>query len=268
MRRQTASRKGATVEDATAIPALTAAEMARVDRILMDDLGLDVLQLMEVAGRAVAAFARDRFFNRRVEGSRILVLAGSGNNGGDGLVAARFLRAWGAEVAVWLTHDPAALRASDRSARRPVVRQLAILDAMGLPASNPASEPADPAGASVALPEADLLIDALLGFGLNGPPSGAAADLIRAANTHPAPILAVDAPSGLDATTGAAYVPSIRAAATLTLALPKTGLLLPAAKPVVGEVHLADIGVPPAVYAGLGHSVGPIFSGGETIRLR
>lgn len=256
------------MEETNAIPALTAAEMARVDRILMDDLGLDVLQLMEVAGRAVAAFARDRFLNRRVEGRRIVVLAGSGNNGGDGLVAARFLRAWGAEVEVWLTHDPAELRASDRSARRPMLHQLAILETMGVPVVAPASDSVAPSDVSVALPEADLLIDALLGFGLNGPPAGAAADLVRAANAHPAPILAVDVPSGLDVTTGAAYVPCIRAMATLTLALPKTGLLLPAAKPVVGEVHLADIGIPPAVYTKLGHAPGPIFSSGDTIRLR
>ncbi|MDP9368448.1 MAG: NAD(P)H-hydrate epimerase [Chloroflexota bacterium] len=256
------------MEETNAIPALTAAEMARVDRILMDDLGLDVLQLMEVAGRAVGVFARDRFLNRRAEGRRILVLAGSGNNGGDGLVAARFLHAWGAEVEVWLTHDPAALRSSDRSARRPMVHQLAILETMGVPAVAPASNAAGSAEISVALPEADLLIDALLGFGLNGPPAGAVADLVGAANAHPAPILAVDVPSGLDATTGAAYVPCIHAAATLTLALPKTGLLLPAARPVVGELHLADIGIPPAVYTRLGHAPGPIFSSGDTIRLR
>ncbi len=256
------------MDDATAIPALTAAEMARVDRILMDDLGLDVLQLMEVAGRAVVAFARDRFLNRRVEGRRIVVLAGSGNNGGDGLVAARFLHAWGAEVEIWLTHDSAALRSSDRSSRRPMLHQLAILEAMDVLAAAPASDGAASAEISVALPEADLLIDALLGFGLNGPPAGATADLVRAANAHPAPILAVDVPSGLDATTGAAYVPCIHAAATLTLALPKTGLLLPTVRPAVGEVHLADIGVPPGVYTRLGHAPGPIFSSGDTIRLR
>ncbi len=256
------------VEETHAIPALTAAEMARVDGILMDDLGLDVLQLMEVAGRAVAAFARDRFLNGHVEGRRIVVLAGSGNNGGDGVVAARFLHAWGAEVKVYLTYDADALRHSDGLSPRPALRQLAILDGMGIQISTPSSDPVVPADVSVALPEADLLIDALLGFGLNGPPTGTAAALIRAANAYPAPILAVDVPSGLDVTTGVAHDPCIRAAATLTLALPKVGLLLPQAASVVGDLHLADIGVPPAVYANLGHAVGPIFSSGDTIRLR
>lgn len=249
------------MEEVDAISALTAAEMARVDRILMDDLGLDVLQVMEVAGRAVAAFARDRFLNGRVEGRRVVVLAGRGNNGGDGLVAARFLHAWGAEVEVWLSYDPEALRRANHSTRRPASHQLVILEAIGVRAVGLVADPS-------ALPAADLLIDALLGFGLNGPPVGAVGDLIRAANDHSAPMLALDVPSGLDATTGVVHAPCIRAAATLTLALPKTGLLLPAAAPVVGELHLADIGVPPAVYARLGHSVGPIFASSETIRLR
>ena len=249
------------VEEPDAIPALTAAEMARVDRILMDDLGLDVLQVMEVAGRAVAAFARDRFLSGRVDGRRVVVLAGIGNNGGDGLVAARFLHAWGAEVEVWLSYDPGPLHRPNHSTRRPALHQLAILEAIGVRTVGPVADPS-------ALPEADLLIDALLGFGLNGPPAGVVGDLIRAANNHSASVLALDVPSGLDATTGVVHVPCIRAAATLTLALPKTGLLLPTAAPVVGELHLADIGVPPAVYARLGHSVGPIFASSETIRLR
>ena len=255
------------MDETNAIPALTAAEMARVDRILMDNLGLDVLQLMEVAGRAVAAFAREHFLDGRVDGRRIVVLAGSGNNGGDGLVAARFLHAWGADIDVCLTYDAANLRRSDGDTPRAALRQLAILEALGIRVSTPSSDPAVPAGRSVVLPGADLLIDALLGFGLNGPPAGPAATLIRAATAHPAPILAVDVPSGLDATTGIASEPCIRATATLTLALPKTGLFLPEAAPVVGDLHLADIGVPPAVYADLGHAVGSIFSSGDTIRL-
>lgn len=112
----------------------------------------------------------------------------------------------------------------------------------------------------MALPSADLIIDGLLGFGLSGSPTGTAARLIAAANTHPAPLLAIDLPSGLDARTGEPYEPCIRATATLTLALPKTGLLAPSARPYTGELAVADIGVPPAAYARLGVEVGHLFS--------
>jgi NAD(P)H-hydrate epimerase len=110
-----------------------------------------------------------------------------------------------------------------------------------------------------ALPDADLIVDALLGFGLSGPPSGPAALLITAANAHPAPVLAIDLPSGLDARTGDPYDPCIRADATLTLALPKTGLLAAAARPVIGELAVADIGIPMEVYARVGVHVDPLF---------
>ncbi len=84
---------------------------------------------------------------------------------------------------------------------------------------------------------------------------------------HGAPILSLDLPSGLDATTGQAHDPTIRASATLTLALPKTGLRAPGASAYVGELYLADIGVPPALYTHLGLSVGPLFAAHEIVRL-
>ena len=117
------------------------------------------------------------------------------------------------------------------------------------------------------LPDADLIVDALLGFGLSGPPSGPAARLITAANAHPAPVLAVDLPSGLDARTGDPYDPCIRADATLTLALPKTGLLAPAARPVIGELAVADIGIPPEVYARVGVHVDPCSAAQSIVRV-
>ena len=238
------------------VPALTAAQMVRVDRIMAEEIGLDLLQVMETAGRAVARFARSRFLGGDPRGRRVLVLAGSGGNGGDGLVAARLLLGWGATVEVVPSHPPAALRGA-------AAHQAGILAALG-------AEPAPPPevdGDTPALPPADLVVDALLGFGLSGPPSGASAALIRAANAHPAAVLAVDLPSGLEATTGEPFAPCVGATATLTLALPKTGLLTPAARPLVGELHVADIGVPAAAYARLGVEVGPLFARHDVVRL-
>jgi NAD(P)H-hydrate epimerase len=232
------------------IPALTPDQMSRVDRIMVDDFGVAVLQLMEVAGQAVAAWARERFLGGDARGKTVLVLAGSGGNGGDGMVAARFLYSWGAQPAVWLSHEADTLQGA-------AAHQLRSLLSLGLPIHRP-SQPAPQDSGT--LPGADLIVDALLGFGLSGPPTGPAARLIAAANAHPAPILAVDLPSGVDARTGDPYDPCIRADATLTLALPKTGLLAPAAGPVIGELAVADIGIPPQVYPRVGVRVGPVFA--------
>jgi NAD(P)H-hydrate epimerase len=96
------------------------------------------------------------------------------------------------------------------------------------------------------------------------------ADLIRWANGQHGPILALDVPSGIDAGTGTVYEPAIRASATLTLALPKKGLRLPEVQALVGELYLADISVPPELYASptLDVSVGPLFHQADVIRLR
>lgn len=228
-----------------AIPALTANQMAEIDRIMLEEFGVETLQLMEVAGRAVAVFARQRFLGGDARGKRIAVLCGSGGNGGDGMVAARFLHAWGALPEVCLGRHPI----PDKGIAG---HHLAILEQLGVPIHPPTTSPR--------VPETDLVIDALLGFSLTGAPSGETAALIAAANAQKAPILAVDLPSGLEATNGNVYDPCIRAAATLTLALPKTGLFTPAARLVIGELVVADIGVPRAAYARLGIEVDPLFA--------
>jgi len=117
---------------------------------------------------------------------------------------------------------------------------------------------------------ADLVIDGLIGYSLKGAPRGAAADLIRWANGQGAPVLSLDIPSGLDATTGIAFTPCVRGTATMTLALPKEGLRAADAGQYVGELYLADISVPPALYASpsLRIEVGPLFAKEDVIRLR
>jgi NAD(P)H-hydrate epimerase len=231
--------------------------MSRVDRIMVDDFGVTVLQLMEVAGQAVAVWARDRFLGGDARGKSVLVLAGSGGNGGDGMVAARYLHSWGAHPAVWLSHEAATLQGA-------AAHQFRSLRTLGLPIHSPSKSGREGPGA---LPDADLIVDALLGFGLSGAPSGPAARLITAANAHPAPVLAVDLPSGLDARTGEPYDPCIRADATLTLALPKTGLLASAARPVIGGLAVADIGIPLEVYDRVGVHVEPLFGERSIVRV-
>ncbi|MFQ5408345.1 MAG: NAD(P)H-hydrate epimerase, partial [Anaerolineales bacterium] len=120
-----------------------------------------------------------------------------------------------------------------------------------------------------AVGDVDLIADGIIGYSLQGAPRGAAANLIRWANTQRAPVLALDVPSGVGAAAGTVYDPAIRATATLTLALPKEGLRQPGVRANVGELYLADISVPPELYAtpGLEFEVAPIFAREDVVRI-
>jgi NAD(P)H-hydrate epimerase len=221
-------------------PALTTEQMVEVDRLMIEEYGILLIQMMENAGRSLAEMAR-RMLDGRLDGRRIVVLCGRGNNGGGGMVAARHLHNRGATVSAKLIGDPAGMKEIPG-------HQWDILQMMALPQAD------DPD-----LSQADLIVDAIIGYGLQGNPRGAAAGWIRRVNESGRPVLALDAPSGLDTTTGAAGDPCIKAQATLTLALPKVGLLSPGAVDVVGDLYLADISVPPELYGRLGLAVGPLF---------
>ncbi|MFW6068762.1 MAG: NAD(P)H-hydrate epimerase [Chloroflexota bacterium] len=229
--------------------------MREVDRAMIDDYGIELVQMMENAGRAVAHLARVRFLHGDPGSKRVLVLAGSGGNGGGALVSARHLHNAGAAVQVITTREPDAFTDVPR-------RQLDILHRMGLPIYESAET--NDVGA------AELIIDGLIGYSLRGAPRGVAADLIHWANDQAAPILALDTPSGLDTTTGTIHVPTIQATATLTLALPKEGLRAPGAESHSGELYLADISVPPGLYARppLNLNVAPLFAKSDIVRLR
>jgi len=230
------------------LPVVTGEQMAAVDRAMVAVLGLDIRQIMETAGRQVAVFTR-RMLDGDPTGQRIAVLCGTGGNGGDGMVAARYLQGWGAAVRVVLSREP------DPDRHRVAAHQLGVLRAMGIPAE-----------ASTSIPDCDLIIDGLLGFSTSSAPTGATADLVRAANASGTPILAIDVPSGLQSTNGEVFDPTIRATVTLTLGLPKTGLLIEEARSTIGELWVADIGIPLAAYAAAGITVGPVFSRDEFIR--
>lgn len=237
------------------VPYVTADQMREVDRAMIEDYGIVLLQMMENAGRSLAHLARVRFLSGDPRGKSLVVLAGTGGNGGGALVAARYLHNHGAHVTVFVT-------GADDDFRAAPAHQLGILRRMQISVS-PASVLPDSAAT-------DLILDGLIGYSLHGAPRGAAADLIRWANSQGAPILALDVPSGVDATTGAVFEPAIRAAATMTLALPKEGLRAPGAAEAVGELYLADISVPPELYAArpLGLKVGPVFALSNIVQLR
>ncbi|MFN2591854.1 MAG: NAD(P)H-hydrate epimerase [Candidatus Dormibacteria bacterium] len=192
--------------------------------------GASVETLMEVAGWQVARCAWALIGGRR---ERIAVVAGHGNNGGDGAVAAVYLSAWGCPVALHVVGRPG-------SARELVRRQLERADAAGVLITHLADgrEP-------VLLDGAGLIIDALIGIGLRSAPRAPYAEVIAALVTpRLSPILSVDVPSGMEATSGQAFEPCVRAAATCTLAAVKSGLWEDDASMYVGTLHVADIGMP------------------------
>lgn len=235
-----------------AIPFLTTEQMREVDRLMIEVYHIDLIQMMENAGRSLAQLARERFWQGQARGKRVVVLAGTGGNGGGALVAARWLHNAGASVEVVL--------AAQESRLTPVpAHQASILHRLGIPFQQ--SPPSSTA------PAPDLVIDGLIGYSLRGAPGGASANLIRWANRVSAPVLALDVPSGVDSSTGEVHDPSIAADATMTLALPKTGLRT--AKAQVGALYLANISVPVQLYAGatLNVRVDPIFEEGDIVQL-
>jgi NAD(P)H-hydrate epimerase len=236
-------------------PFLTKEQMVEVDRAMIEDYGITLIQMMENAGRNLASLARVRFLNGDAGGKRAFVMAGSGGNGGGVLVCARHLANWGADVAVFLSKRPDDFAGV-------AAHQLRIIEHLGLPVSGADDLPDDA--------EIDLIVDGLIGYSLRGAPRGPAAEMIRWANRQRAPVLALDTPSGLETTTGEARPPTVRATATLTLALPKVGFRTAEAGSHIGELYLADISVPPGLYdaLALGVDVRGLFASHQIVRLR
>jgi len=227
------------------LPALTELQMREVDRIAMEDFGLGVLQMMENAGRNLALHAIENVDDPSAE---IVILAGSGGNGGGGISCARHLRNRGYRVRLFLTRDPSELRGSAGA-------QYKIVERAGLVATS-VSE------AEERIKPAALVIDALIGYSLKGAPRGITEHLIEMANDFSRRTLALDIPSGFDSTNGETPGVAIKPHRTLTLALPKIGL-----REVPGELYVADIGIPPEVYAPLGITLEPFFGGAYWVRI-
>ncbi|TMI50629.1 NAD(P)H-hydrate epimerase [Candidatus Bathyarchaeota archaeon] len=222
------------MQEKAGIVYVTSDEMRRIDDVIIREFQVDVLMLMENAGRATAIMGLQMLQGRTI-GKRVACLVGGGNNGGDGMVAARHLANWGANVEMIVG------TIKDRMKNVPL-GQLHILEKMGIPILS----------THYILRDYDLLIDGLIGYGLEDNPRDRIATIIKDANASGRPILALDVPSGMNATTGKAYDPCIKATATLTLALPKTGFLAPGASLYVGDLYLADISIPRNVYQRFG----------------
>jgi NAD(P)H-hydrate epimerase len=238
-----------------AVPSVTAAQMAEVDRITVEELHISVDVLMENASRQIAGAAR-AFVGGSVAGKGVIGLIGSGNNGGDAAGALRHLVNWGARVSAEVAAPEERIREMTRS-------QLGRLRVAA------ASEVAIVHDATRGLRDldADLIIDGLLGYSARGAPRETVAKVIDTVNASRVPILAVDLPSGVDPGAGTAPGVAIRAAATVTLALPKSGLLAAVARDYTGVLLLADIAIPHTAFARIGVDTRRLFEQGDLVRI-
>jgi hydroxyethylthiazole kinase-like uncharacterized protein yjeF len=228
---------------------LTSEQVARLDAAAVE-CGVSTLQLMEIAGWQVARCAW-RHLGR--PGS-VSVVAGYGNNGGDGLVAARHLATWGCAVR--------ALVVAEEARVTEVVRDhLVSSQACGVEVV----VTADPAAVRGVVAGATLVLDAILGAGLHSAPREPQASAIRALNESGVPVLSVDVPSGLDATTGEAFDPTVEAALTCTLTAMKRGLRRSDGARRAGTIWVADIGMPATAWLRAGLLRPPGITGGELV---
>jgi len=213
------------------LPTLSSSQVKQVDALCAERFGIPVDWLMEAAGWQVA----------RLTGQPAAVVCGVGNNAGDGLAAARHLHRWGRLAGVCCVEAT--------RLQGPAARQLEALRRVGVEVLD-----------ELRLEGAEVILDAIFGTGLSRPPEGRFAEWIEAINASGKPVVAIDVPSGLDAESGVAYAPCVRAGTTITLGLPKKGLH--------GPVLVADIGVPFEAYAAVGAHVPPdLFARAEVVRL-
>ena len=232
---------------------LTTQQMIEVDRLMTDVLEIKLIQMVENAGRNLARLCVQRFLHEPAS-KKVVVLAGTGGNGGGAMVAARRLHQWGADVQVLTTK-------ADEDFSGVPAHQLGILRRLGVGISH------------TDFPEQnfvpDTILDGVIGYSLKGNPRGRAAELIERTGVTNAPVLAQDVPSGVDSTQGVVRTPAVIATATMTLAAPKVGLSEAQAQPNIGELYVADIGVPDWVYQQIDglHSMAEVFRLGDVVKI-
>jgi NAD(P)H-hydrate epimerase len=209
-----------------------------IDRRAVEEFGMTGLVLMENAGRGVA----DMLCRLGIDGT-VVICCGRGNNGGDGFVVARHLDLRGFAVKVLAWADPLATKPKAAGSEPPkddAVVNFRILSRGGVPIRMHE----DANGLEQELAGAAWVVDALLGTGSRGEPRPPLDAVIERINAQPAPVLAIDLPSGLDCDTGQAANHTIRAAHTCTFVAPKPGFFAPGVDRYTGEVHVLDIGAP------------------------
>ena len=226
------------------IPAVTREQMVEIDRIAINVTGPNLFQMMENAGRNLAELTIRVLRNNRKQS--IMVLAGTGGNGGGGISSARHLANKGFNVKVCIT-EPEKLKEVPAYQLHILKYTTAkIISVKDLQNENP-----------------DIIIDAIIGYSLSGELKGKAFELIKWADQKHSTKISLDIPSGVNANTGESSKNFIKPDLTLTLALPKTGLL----PELSGELFLGDIGIPKKVFEKIGLNFGNVFANSYLIKI-
>ena len=215
---------------------ITSKEMQQIDKRAQKEFGIPSIVLMENAGRKAFKIAHDMLPKKQ---AKVICVCGGGNNGGDGLVCARHLINNGIKVDIFLVGQPGRLKGDAKANFRVLRKTGATIKILkGKKSLN---------SFKTNLKKAQLLIDAIFGIGLSGEVKEPYKSIISLMNQSKKPILALDVPSGLDATTGKKLGACIRAKKTVTFALPKTGFIKNDGPRYSGRVVVADISIPRAL---------------------
>jgi NAD(P)H-hydrate epimerase len=217
-------------KDGLIVLAVTKEQMIEVDRIAVEETGPNMYQMMENAGRNLALTSIESFLKKSL-GKRIMIIAGPGGNGGGGICAARHLLNHG--------YEPILILSNEKKIQEVPSFQLDVFrNAEGI------IIPFD----KVNDVKVDLIVDAIIGYSLSSAPQGIVLEMIDFINKNNSPIISLDIPTGILATSGENPGEFVKPDKTLTLALPKTGL----SPEKCGEIILADIGIPKIVYEKIG----------------
>ncbi|MBN1339893.1 MAG: NAD(P)H-hydrate epimerase [Bacteroidales bacterium] len=232
------------------VPFITKDQMIEVDHQMGEKFNIDLFQMMENAGLNLAVLAREIFLKGDTE-KEVLVFAGAGANGGGAMVAARRLRNWGYPVKI-------VLAANEKKLRPVTKRQHTIATQLNIPFVADVSK------------NTALILDGIIGYNVAGTPTGPAAKGIKMINDATVPVLALDCPSGLDLATGKPATPTVKAKATMTLGIPKKGLFKMTGSKFIGDIFVADIGIPPEVYDQFGikkDHIAKLFAGNTVVKV-
>lgn len=229
----------------------TAKEMERVDELAVQN-GLAIEQMMELAGAHMLSLFEKLGVDKD---QKTVIVCGKGNKGGDGLSAARHLINHGWDISVVLVSE---------DIKPDPMHHLELLRKMD---ADITFYSRDGEKAKEKIKASDVIIDALIGYHLDGPPRNDFKELIIYINELDKRVIAYDIPSGLDATTGECYDPCIKAESTLVLALLKKAFQTEKGKDVSGKIFLADIGIPSFVYKQINEEIENVFEKGELIQI-
>ncbi|SPF37795.1 Bifunctional NAD(P)H-hydrate repair enzyme Nnr (Includes: ADP-dependent (S)-NAD(P)H-hydrate dehydratase; NAD(P)H-hydrate epimerase) [Syntrophobacter sp. SbD1] len=221
---------------------LSAGEMAALDEKTIREIGIPGIVLMENAARGAADFFLRLFPDLLYR--RITVIAGSGNNAGDGFALARIFHSKGAQVSVVCLRSPQKLSGD-------ALTNFRVIEKIGVP-TTVWNESGDFDTQWEPIRKSGAIIDAILGTGIKSEVKGLYRDVIERLNGLDVPLLAVDVPSGLDATTGLALGAAVKASATATFGFYKIGHLIEPGTELVGQIEVIDIGIPPGLVQSAG----------------